>query len=89
MAASRVSVFLTMAYDVSLPSAVRSAVTCLTDKPRYSVSTAAVEVRKASVSAATAAALSGRTVARRCSASTCCEAGCAVSVAMGLLQESG
>src|SRR3954471_5173759 len=58
-AAILVSVFLTTAY-VALPASERrSSLSCATDNPRYSVSTAADDSRNDSVSSATAAALSG------------------------------
>ena len=60
-AARLASVFLATAYVVWSPSARRSALSCATVSPRYSVSTVAVEDRKCSVSSATAVALSVRT----------------------------
>src|SRR5664280_2287886 len=57
-AAILVRVFLTTAYRVSAPSARRNSVSCETVSPRYSVNTAAVAPVNASVSSATAAALS-------------------------------
>src|SRR5688500_3132240 len=58
-AAILVSVFFTTAYDVSAPRDRRSSLSWATVSPRYSVRTAAVELRNSSVSSATAAALSG------------------------------
>ena len=76
-AAILVSVFFTIEYVVSAPRARRRSLICLTVRPRYSVRSAALEVRKLSVSWATASPLSGRTLARLCST------GVTVSVAMG------
>ena len=61
-AAILVRVFFTTEYFVSAPSARRSCFIAVTVKPRYSVSTVALAVRKSSVSSATAAALSGRAI---------------------------
>src|SRR5690242_8737901 len=59
LAAILVSVFFTTAYWASSPSERRSVLSCATVRPRYSVSTAAFELRNWSASSATAAALSG------------------------------
>src|SRR5262249_35471798 len=59
-AARLAKVFLVTAYVVVLPSARRRVVICATVSPRYSVSTVAGELRKWSVSSATAAPLSSR-----------------------------
>src|SRR5690606_2017145 len=58
LSAILVRVFLTTRYDAFSPSARRSSASCATVSPRYSVSTAASDSRNASVSSATAAALS-------------------------------
>src|SRR3954452_11806613 len=59
LAAILVSVFFTTAYWAFSPSDRRSVLSCATVRPRYSVSTAAFELRNCSVSSATEAALSG------------------------------
>src|SRR4029453_7142691 len=59
-AAILVSVFFTTAYLADSPSERRSSWSSATLRPRYSVSTAAFEVRNSSAISATAAALSGR-----------------------------
>lgn len=59
LAAILVSVFFTTAYWAFSPSERRSCLSCATVRPRYSVSTAAFELRNWSASSATAAALSG------------------------------
>jgi hypothetical protein len=61
-AARFASVFFATEYVVSRPSERRRSVICRTVRPRYSVSTVAVEPRKCSVSSATAVALSARTL---------------------------
>ena len=61
-AAIFVRVFLTTEYFVSAPSARRNFFIEVTVRPRYSVRTVAVAVRKSSVSSATAAVLSGRAI---------------------------
>ena len=58
LAAILVSVFFTTAYVAFSPSERRSSLSCATVRPRYSVSTAAFELRNCSASSATAAALS-------------------------------
>src|SRR5918996_6244679 len=59
LAAILVSVFFTTAYWAFSPSERRRFLSCATVRPRYSVSTAAFELRNCSASSATAAALSG------------------------------
>ena len=61
-AAIFVSVFFTTEYLVSVPSDRRSCFIDVTERPRYSVSTVALAVRKSSVSSATADSLSGRAI---------------------------
>ncbi len=63
LAAMAVRVFLTTAYVACPPMLFRSWVSCDTVRPRYSVRTAAFEVRNLSEISATAAALSGLAMA--------------------------
>ena len=61
-AAIFVRVFFTTEYLVVVPSARRSSFIDVTERPRYSVSTVALAVRKSSASSATADVLSGRAI---------------------------